>query len=121
MVNCCKNSYRICESFVGCPEELLVKIPTSYTEEMVVVRIMKGEVSFDYNVPVEDGFASINFTTYGPDGFINGYGSPIYELFLYNPTTMSIVELQQSGDPVTSVIFSVNAGTQNISQFTINY
>lgn len=121
MVNCCKNSYRICDSFVGCPAELIVKVPASYTGQSIVIRITKGAASYDYNVSVEDGFATIDFTAYGPDGFINGYGSPLFELFMFDPTTQGIIELQPSGDPVTSVIFQVMAGASNSNQFIINY
>ena len=121
MVNCCKNSFRICDAFVGCPLELVIKVPASYTEESVIIRVYKGENAIEVTAPVVAGFATIDLLDDAPEGFINGYGSPIYEVFLFNPTTMEIVELQASGDPVASVIFEVKAGTTSQTQFLINY
>lgn len=121
MVNCCKNSFRICDSFVGCPLELLIKIPASYTEPTITIRIAKGNVSIETSWVVSGGYATIDLEGYFPDGFINGYGSPIYELTLINPTSVDVVELQASGDPVTSVIFQVMAGISSETQFKIEY
>lgn len=121
MVNCCKNSFRICDAFVGCPVALEVKIPASYSQPSVVIRIYKGEVAMEVTKDVIDGYATIDLLDDGPDGFINGYGSPIYEVFMFNPTTLEIVELQASGDPVTSLIFQVTAGTSSQTQFKLEY
>ena len=121
MVNCCKNSYRICDSFVGCPVELLIKIPASYTEPYVTIRIFKGESAVEQTLVVAGGYATFDLDGYAPDGFINGYGSPIYEVFMFNPTTLEIVELQSSGDPVTSLIFQVMAGISSETQFNLEY
>lgn len=121
MVNCCKNSYRICDSFVGCPDELLIKIPASYTEPTITIRIYKGENAIENTWVVSDGYALVDLEGYFPDGFINGYGSPIYEVFMFNPTTLEIVELQASGDPVTSLIFQVMAGVSSETQFKLEY
>jgi hypothetical protein len=121
MVNCCKNSFRICDSFVGCPVELLIKIPESYIEPTITIRIYKGDSVVEVTKSVIDGYATIFLDEELPDGFINGYGSPIYEVFMFNPTTLEIVELQASGDPVTSLIFQVTAGTSLQNQFKLDY
>lgn len=121
MVNCCKNSFRICDSFVGCPEELLIKIPASYTEPTINIRLYKGENAIEVTTDVVAGYATIELLDDLPDGFINGYGSPIYEVFMFNPTTLEIVELQASGDPVTSLIFQVTAGSSSQTQFKLEY
>ena len=121
MANCCKNSFRLCEPFVGCPLELLVKIPASYLEATIVIRITKGNVSFDCTKLVIDGFALIELLDNAPEGFMNGYGSPIYELVLLDQLTYEPIELQASGDPVTSVIFQVVAGTSSQNEFIITY
>lgn len=121
MVNCCKNSYRICDSFVGCPEELLIKVPASYTELSVTIRIYKGDTAVEVTKSVVGGYATIFLDEELPEGFINGYGSPIYEVFMFNPTTLEIVELQVSGDPVTSLIFQVTAGISSETQFKLEY
>jgi len=86
-----------------------------------MIRIYKGESAIEVTSPVVTGFASIDLLDDAPDGFINGYGSPIYEVFMFNPTTLEIIELQASGDPVTSVIFQVMAGASNSNQFLITY
>lgn len=121
MVNCCKNSFRICDAFVGCPVALEVKIPASYSQPSVVVRIYKGEVAMEVTKDVIDGYATIDLLDDGPEGFINGYGSPIYELFLLDASTLDVIELQASGDPVTSLIFEVKAGTSNTIIFKLDY
>lgn len=121
MVNCCKNSYRICEFFVGCPEELVIKIPASYTEQSVTIRITKGDVAAEATMAVVGGYTTIDVVDALQEGFINGYGSPIYEVILINPTSGEVVELQASGDPVTSLIFQVMAGISSETQFKLEY
>lgn len=121
MVNCCKNSYRICDSFVGCPQGLEVKVPISYSQPSIVIRIVKNNVAMEVAADVEDGYAAIDLINDAPDGFINGHGSPMYELFLLDASTLEVIELQTTGDPVTSVIFQVIAGTSNTIIFKIEY
>jgi len=101
--------------------ELLIKIPASYPETAVTIRIAKGDVSVDVTKAVVSGYALMELLDDGPEGFINGYGSPIYEVILINPTSGDVVELQASGDPVTSVIFQVMAGISSETQFKIEY
>jgi hypothetical protein len=98
-----------------------VKIPASYLEPTIVIRITKGNVSFDCTKLVIDGFALIELLDNAPEGFMNGYGSPIYELVLLDQLTYEPIELQTSGDPVTSLFFQVIAGTSSQNQYIINY
>jgi hypothetical protein len=98
-----------------------VKIPASYLEPTIVIRITKGNVSFDCTKLVIDGFALIELLDNAPEGFMNGYGSPIYELMLLDQLTYEPIELQTSGDPVTSLFFQVIAGTSSQNQYVINY
>ena len=70
---------------------------------------------------MNDGYVVVELGAVFPDAFINGYGSPIYEVFMFNPTTLEIVELQASGDPVTSLIFQVTAGSSSQTQFKLEY
>ncbi len=121
MENCCKNSYRVCTPFVGCPTELLIQVPSSYSEESIIMRLVKGNVSIDFNLPIEDGYAYLDVDANIPEGFINGFGSPLYELILLDINSGQIVELQSTGDPVTSIIFQVITGTTSIPTFTITY
>jgi len=122
MENCCKNSYRICDKFIGCPLELKIKVPENYTEDSVFVKIYKGGVAVEVLVDVAFGYATIDLLDDDfPEGFINGYGSPIYEVFLIDIETNQIIELQPSGSPVTSVIFEVMVGTSSQTQFVITY
>ena len=100
---------------------MAVKVPATYTEEYVTIRIAKGNVFSETTWVVSDGFSIVDFDGYVPDGFINGYGSPMYEVTLVNPTTGEIVELQSSGDPVTSVIFQLVSGQTSETTITITY
>ncbi len=121
MENCCKNSYRICAPFIGCPESMAVKVPATYTEESVVVRIVKGNITLDIVADVVDGFAMVDASGYTPKGFLNGYASPMYEVILFNAVTNEILELQSSGDPVTSVIFQIVSGQTSDTSIIITY
>jgi len=94
---------------------LLIKIPESYIEPTITIRIYKGDSVVEVTKSVIDGYATIFLDEELPDG------SPIYEVFMFNPTTLEIVELQASGDPVTSLIFQVTAGTSLQNQFKLDY
>lgn len=98
-----------------------MKIPASYLEPTITIRISKGNVSMEVTKLVIDGFALLELLDDGTEGFINGYGSPIYELVLLDPASGDVVELQSSGDPVTSLFFQVKVGTTSQTQFKITY
>jgi hypothetical protein len=100
---------------------MAVKVPATYTEESVVVRIVKGNITFDMISDVVDGFAVVDITGDMPPKLMNGYASPMYEVILFNPVTNEILELQSSGDPVTSVIFQIVSGQTSDTSIIIEY
>lgn len=120
MESCCLNSYRVCHPFVGCPVELVVKVPASYTEPTIRVRIVKANTSFEVTVDVDSGFATIDLINDAPDGFVNGFGA-MYELMLIDPNTNELVQLQTTGDPVVSIVFTGVPGVSDQPQFLITY
>jgi hypothetical protein len=119
MENCCLNSYRICHPFVGCPTELIVKVPALYPETNIKVKITKANTTFETVVTIVTGYATVDLSN-GPEAFINGFAS-MYELMLINPANNELVELQSSGDPVVSIVFTVTPGISNNTQFLITY
>jgi hypothetical protein len=100
---------------------MAVKVPATYTEESVVVRIVKGNITLDIVADVVDGFAIVDASSNAPNGFLNGHASPMYEVILFNAVTNEILELQSSGDPVTSVIFQLVSGQTSETTITITY
>jgi hypothetical protein len=120
MLKCCKNSFAICDEFIGCPESLVIKVPTEYPEESIIVRLYKnGKVAFDIEGEIDGGgFVTIPLEEL-PDGFVNPFGAT-YSIQFILFTTLKVFEFMVDGSLYDSVEFNLINGTSYSPNFIIN-
>lgn len=120
MLKCCKNSYSICEDFVGCPEELIIKVPPGYPVEDIIIRIFKdGKIAYDVSATIDEGGFVIIYTDDLPDGFLNPYGST-YSIQFILYTSGGVYEFMVGGEVYDSINFGVIFGSPTSQHFVID-
>lgn len=96
MLKCCKNKYQYCDSFVGCPECIIIRVPYGYIQETIIIRVIKNNQSaWEFEVSIDENlFATIcsaGTLKNWPEGFVNPYGGS-YEIQFLDATTTEVIE-----------------------------
>jgi len=120
MQKCCKNSYSICDDFVGCPEGLLIRVPPGYPDADVIIRIFKNnKLSFEVEQIIDEiGFAFIQADEF-PTGYINPFGAT-YSIQFITASTGEIYEFMVAGGVYDSIEFNLIQGTTTFPNFIID-
>jgi hypothetical protein len=120
MQKCCKNSFNICDDFVGCPEELFITVPTGYPEEDIIIRIYKnGKIAYDIEATIDEGGIAAIYADDLPDGFINPYGST-FSIQFVQYSNGEVYEFMVGGGQYDSLEFNVIFGQSTSQAFNIN-
>jgi hypothetical protein len=120
MQKCCKNSFNICDSYIGCPEALVITVPPGYPEEDIIIRVYKNaKVAYDVEATIDEGGAVSIYTDDLPDGFINPFGST-FSIQFVQYSNMSVYEFMVGGSLYDSIEFDVVFGTPISSNFIID-
>lgn len=120
MLKCCKNSYTICDDFIGCPNELFITVPPGYPEQDIILRIYKnGKVAYDVEATIDEGGVVVVYSDDLPDGFINPFGATFAIQFIQY-STGTIYEFMNSGSQYDAIEFKVVFGASNSPNFIIN-
>lgn len=120
MLKCCKNSFAFCEDFVGCPDAIIVKVPSGYPLEDIIVRVYKdGKVATDVSAVVDEGGFVTIYSEDLPTGFINPYGAT-YSIQFILFSSGSIYEFMIDGGVYDAIDFDGIAGTTLSQEFIID-
>lgn len=120
MQKCCKNSFAVCEDFIGCPESLLIKVPNGYPLEDIIIRVYKdGKIATDVSGVIDEGGYVTVYTEDLPDGFINPYGAT-YSIQFIAFTSGTVYEFMVDGSVYDAIDFEVIAGNPIGSEFVID-
>ena len=120
MQKCCKNSFTICDSYVGCPEALIITVPFDYPEEDIIIRIYKnGKVAYDIEATIDEGGVVSIFSDDLPDGFINPFGS-MFSIQFVQYSNGLVYEFMTSDGQFDSIEFSVVFGASSPQNFIID-
>jgi hypothetical protein len=120
MQKCCKNSYSICNDFVGCPTGLIIKVPPGYPESDIIIRIFKNDkLAFNVEDSIDEGgFVLIDIEEL-PNGYINPYGAT-YTIQFMTYSTGEVYEFMVQGSVYDSIEFNLIQGTTTYTDFTID-
>lgn len=115
MQKCCKNSFQVCEEFLGCPEGLVIKVPPGYPSEDIIVRVYKnGKIGYEVEATIDEGgFVSI-YDYDLPEGFLNPFGST-YSVQFVEYTTGEVYEFVIGQYEYDAIDFNLLFG-ESISQ-----
>lgn len=120
MQKCCKNSFNICDAYIGCPEALVITVPPDYPEEDIIIRIYKnGKIAYDIEATIDEGGAVSIYADDLPDGFINPFGSTFSIQFIQY-STLEVYEFVNVGGLYDSLEFSVDFGASFSQNFIID-
>jgi hypothetical protein len=120
MQKCCKNSFTICDDFIGCPEELFITVPTGYPDDDIIVRLYKnGKIAYDVLATIDEGGIAVIYTDDLPDGFINPYGATFAIQFIQT-SNGGVYEFMAGGGQYDSIEFNVVFGESISQAFYIN-
>lgn len=120
MLKCCKNSFAVCEDYIGCPESLLIKVPSGYPLEDIIIRVYKdGKIASDVSGVIdESGYVTI-YSDDLPEGFINPYGAT-YSIQFILFTSGEVYEFMVDGGVYDGIDFEVISGSPIGSEFVID-
>lgn len=120
MQKCCKNSFAVCEDFIGCPESLLIKVPNGYPLEDIIIRVYKdGKIATDVSAVIDEGGFATVYSEDLPDGYINPYGA-IYSIQFILFSSGGVYEFMVDGSLYDAIDFEVIQGSPNSNQFVID-
>jgi hypothetical protein len=120
MQKCCKNSFAFCEDFIGCPEALIIKVPSGYPLEDIIVRVYKdGKVASDVSTVIDEGGFVTVYSEDLPDGFINPFGAT-YSIQFILFSSGSVYEFMVDGSVYDAIDFIGIAGEPLGQEFVID-
>ena len=110
----------MCDDFIGCPESLLIKAPSGYPLEDIIIRAYKdGKQAYDISAVIDEGGFATIYTEDLPDGFINPYGS-IYSIQFILFSSGEVYEFMIGGEVYDAIDFSVIFGETISQEFLID-
>lgn len=120
MLKCCKNSFAVCEDYIGCPDTLIVKVPSGYPLEDIIIRVYKdGKVGADVSTVIDEGGFVTIYSDDLPDGFINPYGAT-YSIQFILFSSGEVYEFMVDGGVYDGIDFEVIQGMALSQEFVIN-
>jgi len=120
MQKCCKNSFAFCEDFIGCPTALIIKVPSGYPLEDIIIRVYKdGKVASDIGTTIDEGGFVTVYSVDLPDGFINPFGAT-YSIQFILFTSGSVYEFMVDGSVYDAIDFIGMPGDALAEEFFID-
>lgn len=111
MQKCCKNSYQLCEPFVGCPQGLIIGVPPTYTDTEIFLRFYKNQNLCEVvSGTVDEYFNVFLQSTEFSEGFFNPYGGT-YSVAFFDSSNNALIEFEINGTLYDAIDFSLIQGT----------